>query len=71
MNHRDATPTHQTRMVGYESIVQAVFEELGEAEHKLARWNQSSGHCHYWSRESIENALYAVLATLPETRDDG
>jgi hypothetical protein len=58
------SPAPQTHVAGSaDSLVSAVFNELGEAEYKLARWNPASDPWHYWSREAIENAIRSVVAT--------
>jgi hypothetical protein len=46
----------------------AIFDELGEPEYKLARWNQSSEPWHYWSREAIEAALAVAVRKVADSR---
>lgn len=41
-----------------------IFKELGEPDHKLARWSHGAPAFEMWSRESIEAALLRV-ATQP------
>lgn len=58
-------PAPQTHLEA-DKLVAAVFNELGEAEYKRARWNPASEPWHYWSREAIENAIRCVLASQGE-----